>query len=300
MSPLRTTTHITILVLLVIGDLLGIYALAWFNTLPQIEMSTERELYGPAVTDDLSGEDRQFFVDELRKSGITSPSGEGGALQILKWTMNQASRVGPSGSRGSGREKLVLAREGQGMLCGDLSTIYRDALLSVGYKARRVIGLREIFGRDSHTTVEVLIDEEWKIFDPTYHTSPTVRGRVVGAAQLRKAILTETLRDELSHRYYGPVRYPARIEQIALAYPMYFDNTFIETRASTGLSRLVPFVGVFAGPLWTSIDDLQTNHASIRTYQIAYFLLLVILPAVIVAAAAAFGLAVLRRSSSHA
>jgi hypothetical protein len=121
----------------------------------------------------------------------------------------------------------------KGLLCAGMAHLYRDALLSIGIPARKVILKHQKFSTlDSHVTVEAWINGGWRIYDPTFHITLKRGGERIGAFEAQDwAVFGKG--KPFSIEFLGAVLYPARIEKYPLRYEAHFNNVFIELRSGS-------------------------------------------------------------------
>jgi len=150
-------------------------------------------------------------------------------LSVLGWVMNQIP-VREDGPLLSSWEMIRNGRNGTGLLCAGMAQIFRDALLSIGIPARKVILKRSVFDiTDTHATVEVWINGKWRIYDPTFHVAIRAGDERVGASEVREWILHGKGKP-VAIEFLGEVAYPARIESYHIRYEAHFNNAFVELR----------------------------------------------------------------------
>jgi hypothetical protein len=154
------------------------------------------------------------------------PSEEGRVLDALTWVMNQIPTVGGATSQDSWRA-LELGRR-EGLTCGPLSRILRDALLANGIKARRVILFRNFLDMyDTHSTVEAFVDGKWRVYDPTFHVALKQDGQRVGVWTAREKFI-KNRGGSVKFEFLGNVAYPVRIENYPVYLPAVFNNFLVE------------------------------------------------------------------------
>lgn len=217
------------------------------------------------------------LLNELKKEGIDRLSGEKQILAVLKWTMDQSSTIGDAASL-SVPELLRYARSYGSMECNDMGLLFSEALTVVDIPARRIILARNIFDRyDVHSTVEAWFDGKWRIYDPTFNISPTYRGEVIGAFEARKVFLQGD--GEIAFRFYGNVKYPARLEIYYMSYRPLFNNVFVVVNEDRSFLRFFPLISYFRGDFFAYPDDKSgLSITPIVVYNDLHFLMVIVLP----------------------
>lgn len=168
------------------------------------------------------------LLDDLKKAGIDRLKGEEQVLATLRWTMNQASAIGDA-TRLNVPELLDYARRGGPMACNDMGLVFSEALSALGIPSRRIVLARNIFDKyDVHATVEAWVDGKWRLYDPTFNVSPVSNGEVIGAFEAREIFFHGNWNIEF--RFFGDVRYPARLENYYMRYKPLFNNAFVVAR----------------------------------------------------------------------
>ncbi len=225
-----------VLIALIVADVLGL-GLLW-----RVPALTRLEGVPPAAFDSLGrgapvpvpGDQRRFAA-ELDRLTSASPD------SLLAWLMNQASAAGAGAPHDVGAPYATLeyARNGGGVLCGDLSLLYHNVLAAAGHRSRIVhLWRTPLHALDTHVTTEVLVNGRWVVYDPTFHVSFERDGRLLGAAEIHEA-LRRGEHDAVRPLFRGPVRYPERLDD---GWRTLFTNVVISVDESSGLlSRIPPF-----------------------------------------------------------
>lgn len=199
-------------------------------------------------------------------------------VKVLNWTMNQVQKVEYSASS-TPMDALNKARDGQGLLCGDMSLIFESALHSLGYKTRQLQLFRSLFDNtDTHVTVEVLINKRWVIFDPTFGVSFSLDNQLLGAIEIHNAVKNGKI-SELISVFHGEVQYPARLETLGKDLYPFFNNVSIrEVKIENKLDALPPICywrGIHVYVL-SSSENNEIWQAQLGN--LFYFHLIVLLP----------------------
>ena len=163
-----------------------------------------------------------------------------------------------------------------------MSRIFTDAARTVGFKARRVQLVRTLLNdKDTHVTSEVLLDDHWVVFNPTFNVSYEKGGRLLGAAEIHQSTLdgtAETIRPVFS----GEVEYPARLKDYYLNWLALYSNVAIFQEAQDNrYSRFPPF-RFWLGPSLEYLESQPTGLWQLRFANQEYFFYAVILPFVAV------------------
>ena len=232
----------------------------------------------------------------LDTEGITKLRGEARVLATLQWVMSRTDRVEQNFARG-GWAVLQSVQGGRGMLCASTAELFRDALLALDVPARMVFLFRDIFGGDSHATVEAWVDGKWRLYDPTFHVAvKSVDGHRVGISDAQRWFV-ERKGEPVQFEFLGEVKYPARLDRYYVRYEALLNNVFIELQRGSPLVRYVPWARPWVGPIWgyprSGDERLRSGHYD--TYSCLYHGALVFLPSLVAALAIAIlGLAVAR------
>ncbi len=160
-------------------------------------------------------------------------------VALLRAVMNGVTRVGPD-PRGSARDLLAHVKAGEGLVCFGMAHLYAAAAQGNGLQAR-IVGLSRNLGDryDAHTTVEVRQDGRWVLFDPTFNVSFSRNGILLGAEEIQRALLEGT-HQTIVPIFYGPVKYPARLETYYMDWLSLFNNVFVLDAGEGGLAKLPP------------------------------------------------------------
>jgi hypothetical protein len=170
--------------------------------------------------------DRAQFRQALAPALQRIPGEEGRVLYALAWVMNQIPKVGGATSQDTWRA-LELGRR-DGLTCGPLSRILRDALLTNGIKARRVILFRNFFNMfDTHSTLEAFVAGKWRVYDPTFHVALKQDGQRIGVQAAREKFI-KNRGAPVEFEFLGDVTYPVRVENYPVYLPALFNNFLVE------------------------------------------------------------------------
>lgn len=174
-------------------------------------------------------------------------------LQILRFVMNDESN--------------------KGLLCAGMAQVFRDALLSIGIPARKIVLKRNLFDTfDTHVTVEAWINGKWRIYDPTFHIKVNASAYEVRDWELKGK------GKPLKIEFLGEVAYPARLETYPLRYEAHFNNVFVELRSGWIRPRHVL--------AYKADHDLSPHEHGLFSW--AMFTLLFVLPAIALMAGTLF------------
>jgi len=223
--------------------------------------------------------------EQLHAEGITKLDGEQKVLATLRWVMSQTDKVEHNSSEG-GWAVLQSVRRGEGMLCASTAELFRDALLALDVPARKVFLFRDVFGGDSHATVEAWVKEKWRMYDPTFHIAlKTVEGGDrLGILDAQRWFVQGAGR-EVQFEFLGEVKYPVRLERYYIRYEALLNNVFIELSRGAPFLRYVPWARPWVGPVWgyeRSLGDrARTKHYDV--YSWLYYFAMVAVPTLAVA-----------------
>ena len=205
-------------------------------------------------------------------------------LALLEQVMNSVGtcEAGPSADP---LRALDHARRGGGLACAGMAILYFNVLRLNGITARQVYLSRTCFDTlDTHVTVEVLRDGKWIIADPTFHVGFEMRGELMGAQAIAHSLRDGSL-EEIRSRFYGPVRYPVRLDSYYLPWSFLFQNVFVVDRDQPSVplwARLPPF-RYWRGPVMYFQEDAKVSSQHLRCQERLYLLFVVLLPLTLVA-----------------
>jgi SAM-dependent methyltransferase len=184
---------------------------------------------------------------EVRDSDLVAREFSGrDPVELLRAVMNGVTRVGPD-PPGGVRQILEHAQAGGGLVCFGMAHLYAAAARGNGLQAR-IIGLSRNLGDryDAHTTVEVRQEGRWVLFDPTFNVSFARNGILLGAEEIQQALLEGTFQT-IVPVFYGPVKYPARLETYYLHWLPLFNNVFVLDAGGIRLAKFPP-IRYWLGP----------------------------------------------------
>jgi hypothetical protein len=280
MKRKRILPLIIVIGLLTMLELLGGYWLCranlWFRFIKVVSWQSThgRPLKSPAYYQNRVSKQPWYHLrDPMQKS-----------LAALKWTMNRCRKVGTNQIIHDDPEALLKSVEsGEGALCGDMADLYINVLAASKLPARRVLLYRNLFDiYDAHVTIEVLINNQWVIIDPTFGVSYTNSKEELLSAQNVKEYLLQGLFQEVKPVFHGEVRYPPRLEKYYINYWILYNNVFVEERAPNGLLRYLPPFCYFWGSRLYYQKASSESDFHILTIQSLYFVFTIIVPAIII------------------
>jgi hypothetical protein len=223
--------------------------------------------------------------DESTANIISSKIFGNSEQEIRTKLMNLVTKTGSDHSD-SPLVLLEQTKNGKGMVCGGLASVYFNALKGHGYKARMVKLLRQsVHTLDVHQTVEIWKDGGWKISDPTFNVEFWKDEKRIGVEEVQKSVFSGNYRD-VDYRFMGDVRYPARLSDYYLNWQPLFNNVLImgrsvysaQMRFGVFLAKFPPFRYWF-GPVYFYQIDSVDQHALNKA---TYFLTMVALPILLV------------------
>jgi hypothetical protein len=268
-DPVLMCALAILLVVLIAVDAAAIWLLrahgAFARFVPTDEVDSFVPAYDPKSLDELTTD---FRGDDY--------------LQLLERVMNCVGKceVGPTKNIHAVCEHV---RRGGGLLCSGMATLYYHVLRAHGIQARRVYLSKALFdGNDTHVTVEVLVEDRWVIADPTFHVGFELHGELVGAHAIANALLDGSSAS-IRPRFYGPVRYPPRLEVYYLHWLPLFNNVVIPDRDQSGhrwWTKVPPFRYWF-GPIMYVQTTRNLSYEHFRFQDRLYFGCVVLLPLVL-------------------
>jgi len=198
-------------------------------------------------------------------------------LQLLTQIMNVVAKIeqGPSSNALAALQHI---RRGGGLTCAGMANLYFHVLRSNGITAREVYLSRSCFDTlDTHVTVEVKVEGGWVIADPTFHVGFEKGGRLVDAQCISQSLRNGTAAD-IQPRFYGPVRYPTRLDSYYMPWRILFTNVFVVDRARCPLWARIPPFRYWRGPVMYYQRDGRVSYDHLKFQDRVYFLLMVVLP----------------------
>lgn len=273
---LKLNWGLTVLILLIFFNLWGCYQLCvrnlWVRT---IKVKSLQSLTVNRI------EAQDYYQKKIiNQSWARDKNPMNQYIGALQWTMNQVRKVGYNSQGDNAVTLLKSVESGGGALCGDMADLYRNVLAAIGKPSRKVWLYRDLFGWDSHATVEVFLNDKWTLICPTFGVSFTnSEGRMLSAQDLKMALFTGKEQD-IKPVFYGEVSYPARIEKYYLNYLLLCNNVFVVEKDSNLLKQIPPFCFWFGTKLY--YEKLPNEaEAQITFLQQLYFIFAVIIPGLI-------------------
>lgn len=248
------------------------------------------EMFGLWLLMDAGYTSRIIIVDDL---DLVSPKEDIGAdlewtnrftasqpRDLLKEVTSFVTKVGAEPS-GDAATMIMHIENGGGLICSGMAKVYASLANAKGLQSRRIMLTRHLFNRfDTHQTVEILYQNRWVIFDPTFSVSYALGGQLLGAGDVQKALLNGDA-NEIVLIEYKKNTYPASLEQYYMDWPLLFNNVFV-IKESTELWRKMPPMRYWYGPTRYAgrIDGISNEH--IHFANMIYFVFWVMLPLVMV------------------
>lgn len=268
-DPLLICTAAIPLVVLVAANAAGIWLLRAHGAFTRFVPAADVETVVPAH-------------DPRGLEGLTTDFQGADYLQLLERVMNRVDRC-ESGPATDIRAVCEQVRRGGGLLCSGMATLFYHVLRAHGIQARRIYLSKALFdGNDTHVSVEVLVEDRWVIADPTFHVGFERHGELVGAHAIANALLDGSSAS-IRPRFYGPVRYPPRLEAYYLHWLPLFHNVFIPDRDQPGRrwwTKVPPF-RYWHGPIMYFQTTRNLSYEHLRFQDRLYFGCVVLLPLVL-------------------
>jgi hypothetical protein len=213
--------------------------------------------------------------DQLPLPGFT---GESDYMVLLDRVMNAVSKVEDYNTTNM-QALLRHVQNGGGLTCAGMADLYRYVLGLNGIQARRITLVRNLMDSyDTHETVEVFLSGKWVIVDPTFHVSFERDGQLLNAQEINEALEKGTFYT-ITTKYYGDVKYPARVESYYMHWLPLFDNVFIvDTSSGQTLIDKLPIIRYWLGPrsYYQGSDGIPPGNFLFQDRP--YFMLVVALP----------------------
>jgi hypothetical protein len=266
-------------VLLIVGIFVGAYDFWQVQYLRKDGVFLKFDQAGPAAFDKLdrqsapSLEEIRFFRPKLSEAGLDHVNGDTEKIVfVMKWVMNQVHEDDVD-SFTSAIEAFQAAK-GRGLSCESMARIFLAAVRSAGYTARMIQLVRSMFNdEDTHVTVEVLVNDHWMIFDPTFDVSYQKGSRLIGAAEIRQSLLDGS-EETIKPVFYGEVNYPARLTSYNLSWIAPYNNVLL---LQEGETRIPPF-RFWWGPRWVYLETRPTGLWYFQSANGNYFLYSAVMP----------------------
>jgi len=185
-----------------------------------------------------------LFRERLsRETWVGDPSPRKRAMMALVWTRNQVNRIAADFPKDPSA-LLKHVEAGGGTVCSGMAVLYHHALAAVKVTSRLVTLQRNVFDMgDSHSTVEVLLDGRWVMFDPTFGISITSGdGRLLSAQEVHGALMMANGRG-IRPVFYPPGLYPARLDTYYMGYLALYNNVFVLDPGTASPLGHVPVLG---------------------------------------------------------
>lgn len=199
-------------------------------------------------------------------------------LVLLEQVMNSVNKI-ETRPRYDALSVYRDSLKGKGTLCGGMASLYFSVLRLNGINARIVLLTRNLYDiYDTHTTVEVLINNRWVIFDPSFNVSFEKEGKLIGSQEIKESLCDGSLY-KIKPVFYGNVAYPARIENYYIYWLPFFNNVFIINNQNYSVWHKVPPFRYWFGPkyyYYTKFKDYQLEF-----HDRIIFLFVVIIPVII-------------------
>jgi len=277
----RLLSYLVLLaIVILIVDLWGLYALRNDSLVTRLDRTSINVFDSLGRTQPLKSYPHEmWFEQELAKADFTKGGGKQKIIDVLQWTMNQVKETGV-GNPQSAREALEMARHGKGLSCGPMSAVYTNALHALGFKVRPIQLIRSLFNNaDTHVTTEVLLDGRWVIFDPTFNVSYEKNGRLIGAKEIKRALLDGTSA-QIKPVFYGKVAYPARLQTYYVNWLPLYNNVLVSDQGTPGRLSKLPPMRYWIGPRthYLSISNVEQGLGGVEFIKQAYFIFVVALP----------------------
>ncbi len=210
-------------------------------------------------------------------------------LRLLEQVMNRVDRCeeGPSTNIRAVYDHI---RNGGGLLCSGMATLYFNVLRLNGIRARQVYLSRVLFGSDdTHVTVEVFVDGRWVIADPTFRIGYERDGELVGAQTIAESLVHGSY-GEIRPRFYGQVKYPPRLETYYLHWLPLFNNVFVPDGnwPRRSLWMRLPPLRFWYGPKMYFQRTRPLSYDHLRFQDQLYFTLVVLFPLTLLGIAGAW------------
>lgn len=178
------------------------------------------------------------------------------ALLIKEWVMNQVGQYG-SISAATPYGILTQMREGKTTSCANMALVYLSALTSVGFKARSVQLLRSYYDDfDTHVTVEVLIENQWMVIDPTFNCYFKIDSKRASATDLHNLLLTNENPKNLEVIYGNEVAYPAEFREYYVDPLLLYNEVLLKNKEiyNASLIQMLPGFAYSTLPSYTILE----------------------------------------------
>ena len=236
----RVRTGCLILSVLALMDIVGLLVLYEAGMAARfVPHKSGGEISSPVVYDSPS-EDTSVLASDLKAAGIDKLGGREQIVQTLRFVMNSVSVVEMEPTRNPNALYAMAKTKGIGALCSGMSILFQEALAIQDILSRRIKLTRNLLDKfDSHTSVEVLLNDRWALFDPTFNVSFEKDGALLGAFDVQQSLLDGTVH-RIRQVFYGEVNYPARLDHYSISWVPLFNNVFIISEQEKFWLKLPP------------------------------------------------------------
>jgi len=211
---------------------------------------------------------------------------DGEPEEVLIEVMNSVQRVG-QGSTNDPVEVLQHAEVGGGLTCAGMACLYAAAL-EMDEVPVRIVAMRRTFlnSFDSYTTVEVLTEDGWTIYDPTFAVSFELDGELLGAQEVHDALIDGNIKD-VRVVYWGEALFPARLESYYMDWKPIFNHVRIFASGESlgglrGKLAKLPVFRYWIGSRYYLQEDPGHMGSFIRLHNGLYFATIVVLPLIVI------------------
>ncbi len=178
---------------------------------------------------------------ERPSASFVSEFPETDPLDLMESLMNKVNKIEANSGLNSASYLFDRVKGGHGLVCSGMAIIFKHILSEKEFMVRLVALRRTLGGRDAtHTNVEILLNDKWVIFDPTFNVTFEKDGRLIGAQDIHRALLDGSF-NEVRPVFHGEVAYPARLKKYYMHYLSLYNNVLIVERAKSIWHRLPPF-----------------------------------------------------------
>ena len=196
-------------------------------------------------------------------------------FMLMTFIGNSVKNVGVYWGEESSFELYKMALSGTPLACGSMSRMMNDALLELGYESRIIQLYRtEFSSTDTHVLVEVFLDGEWRLLDPTFNITYHKNGMLLGVSKVQ-----ELLRKEgplaVSIKYHGDRNYPARIKDYYMDWRPLFGNAYVVEYGNSKIGKLPPLRWWYGPKLYYFGDQAILW---VKSANKIYFLFVVVFP----------------------
>ncbi len=203
-------------------------------------------------------------------------------LRMQQWLGDQVCCVEVAGSQAEQAWRRVQA--GKGLSCGGMAQLFYEMVAASGLPARVVQLYRSDFDlTDTHVLVEVLIDDRWVIFDPTFNlTFEDSYGHLLGVREVRDKLASGGISAAIPFDH-GKRVYPASISDYYIDWRTLYGSAYlVKPCADCSVWKRLPPLRYWFGPVRYAFGDelgpfaREHNHYYFSVV-VAYPLLFVVL-----------------------